>query len=463
MLLWMEWVAGVCSFVACALSFHLIVCHYTYNSVPEFQKAIVRIILMVPVYSIEAYISLLLVSPGAQAVVNALLDLYEGYVVYQFIWLLIAFLGGEAALVNQLEMTRSFPHPWPMNKIWGAVHPNRSFLHQVQRGVLQFVLVKPLTSVIALLIYLIDHDYYVEGSWRMDQGYPYLAIVDNISVSVSLYCLVLFYLATHDYLAPFAPIPKFLCVKSVVFFTFWQGMVISIVCAVGILDADGELGLSLQPFLICVEMLGFSIAHYWAFSYQEFESGHIVRAPLLQNITKILTSVDVREILTDTKHTFNPVRVDFEMHERAALTATQHGGSFGSSQKTPDSQCSQLTSPTFTGITTTLRRNSIDREADAELLLGPAAHEKPGDSKHKEPVGGFHVAERTRTRPLMGQQRAVVTAALAKTSSGSTLPGVRSPTSSTPPTEILDLLNPTTQSHLKDPLLRKDEKEETSL
>lgn len=52
--------------------------------------------------------------------------------------------------------------------------------------------------------------------------YLYITIVYNITYSVALFALFMFYLGTHDLLAPFNPLMKFVLVKSVVFFTFWQ-------------------------------------------------------------------------------------------------------------------------------------------------------------------------------------------------------------------------------------------------
>jgi Organic solute transporter Ostalpha len=44
----------------------------------------------------------------------------------------------------------------------------------------------------------------------------------NITYSMALYALLLFYLGTHELLAPFNPLIKFILVKSVIFLTFWQ-------------------------------------------------------------------------------------------------------------------------------------------------------------------------------------------------------------------------------------------------
>lgn len=38
---------------------------------------------------------------------------------------------------------------------------------------------------------------------------------------MSLYFLVLFYMVTEDHLQPYKPLPKFLCIKAIIFFSFW--------------------------------------------------------------------------------------------------------------------------------------------------------------------------------------------------------------------------------------------------
>jgi hypothetical protein len=59
--------------------------------------------------------------------------------------------------------------------------------------------------------------------YRPASGYLYITIIYNISVSLALYALFLFYHATRDLLSAYDPVWKFLTVKSVIFLSFWQG------------------------------------------------------------------------------------------------------------------------------------------------------------------------------------------------------------------------------------------------
>ena len=95
----------------------------------------------------------------------------------------------------------------------------RLFFRRVKQGVLQFVLIKPITAIVAILLNY--YGIYNEGEWSFHYGYLYISTINNTSVSVSLYYLVLFYIATEERLKPFNPFHKFLSVKAILVMSFW--------------------------------------------------------------------------------------------------------------------------------------------------------------------------------------------------------------------------------------------------
>ncbi|KAK6035026.1 hypothetical protein COOONC_27469 [Cooperia oncophora] len=95
-----------------------------------------------------------------------------------------------------------------------------------------------------ITLFLITMGKYEDGNWSADQGYLYITLVYNISISLALYGLFLFYTATRELLSPYSPVLKFLTVKSVIFLSFWQGFFIAILGATSaidpVVDANGQ-------------------------------------------------------------------------------------------------------------------------------------------------------------------------------------------------------------------------------
>ena len=89
------------------------------------------------------------------------------------------------------------------------------------------------------------------------------------------YCLVLFYMCCKEELQGLKPIPKFLCVKAVVFLTFWQSVLLAILASFDVLHGTEhytkeEVVAALQDFIVCIEMLVAAFAHHYAFSWKQF-------------------------------------------------------------------------------------------------------------------------------------------------------------------------------------------------
>jgi hypothetical protein len=161
---------------------------------------------------------------------------------------------------------------------------------------------------------------YRDGDWSPDGGYLYITMIYNISVSLALYGLILFYQATKDLLSPYDPVWKFCTVKSVIFLSFWQGVILSVFEMMSLLPEfysegqlkahSGTVSAGYQNFLICVEMFFGSIALRYAFPHQLYAEcstdGH-QRSVTMQSISSSLKeTMNPKDIMNDAIHNFHP-------------------------------------------------------------------------------------------------------------------------------------------------------------
>jgi len=275
--------AGVMVIGTLILSARLIYLHFTHWYMPGVQKYVVRIILMVPIYAVQSWLSLRF--HHARIYIDAIRDLYEAFVIASFVYYLIELLGGEEAMVSILrQKAQRDPslachlgnHTFPLSLVLEPWQLGVEFMLQCKHGVLQYVMAKAGFTILTYIFQSLGM--YGEGQFLWTSPYPYLAFFMNISVMYALYCLVKLFHAVQDelrYPIDWHPLGKFLCVKGVVFFTWWQGVLIFYLKAHGVIEDIGswtgdEVANGLIDYCICVEMVGFAIAHSFTFTYKEY-------------------------------------------------------------------------------------------------------------------------------------------------------------------------------------------------
>ncbi|KDP42025.1 hypothetical protein JCGZ_03088 [Jatropha curcas] len=285
--LWASLVGVAFVILTLALSFYLLFEHLSAYKNPEEQKFLIGVILMVPCYSVESFASL--VNPSISVDVAILRDCYESFAMYCFGRYLVACLGGEQRTIEFMERqgraSSKTPllehvsdrgvvkHPFPMNFILKPWKLGQWFYQVVKFGIVQYMLIKSLSAVLAVVLEAFG--VYCEGEFKWGCGYPYMAVVLNFSQSWALYCLVQFYTATKDELAHIKPLYKFLTFKSIVFLTWWQGVAIALLYSLGLFKSPIAQGLqlksSVQDFIICMEMFIASVVHLYVFPSKPYE------------------------------------------------------------------------------------------------------------------------------------------------------------------------------------------------
>jgi hypothetical protein len=242
----------------------------------------------------------------------------QAFTIYTFFQLLINFLGGERALIIMAHGRPPISHAWPLNHFLPKIDVSdpHTFL-AVKRGILQYAWLKPILAIVSVVMKATDT--YQEGYIGLGSGYLWTGIVYNVSVTVSLYSLAMFWVCLHDDLMPFRPVPKFLCIKLIIFASYWQGFFLSILQWLGALGSvagysPDNLAAAIQDSLICFEMPFFAIAHWYAFSWHDYADPTISAARLPVKFA-LRDSFGVLDLVEDTKMTLRGENYEYRLFD----------------------------------------------------------------------------------------------------------------------------------------------------
>ncbi|KAL5737929.1 hypothetical protein ACOSP7_030690 [Xanthoceras sorbifolium] len=243
---------------------------------PKEQKAIIIIILMAPIYAVDSFVGLIDFR-GSKAFfmfLESVKECYEALVIAKFLALLYSYLNISISknIVPDEIKGREIHHSFPMTLFQPrTTRLNHQTLKLLKIWTWQFVVIRPVCSILMITLQILGL-YYSWISWTF-------TIILNISVSLALYSLILFYHVFAKELAPHKPLAKFLCIKGIVFFCFWQGVVLDILVALKIirshhvwLDVE-HIEEALQNALVCVEMVFFSAFQQYAYSAKPYRDG----------------------------------------------------------------------------------------------------------------------------------------------------------------------------------------------
>jgi len=88
--------------------------HTEYYTRPRLQRHVIRILWMVPIYSLDAWFALRFIY--ARAYLDPIREIYEAYVIYNFYAYLMNFLEDELGMVDEhLAKKAPIPHIWPFS------------------------------------------------------------------------------------------------------------------------------------------------------------------------------------------------------------------------------------------------------------------------------------------------------------------------------------------------------------
>ncbi|KAI1299827.1 hypothetical protein EDD11_006363 [Mortierella claussenii] len=318
------WIASGCfTLVSTAISLVLIYRHLQYYTKPNQQRYIVRMLLMVPIYAITSWFSFVYVREAVYY--DKIRILYEAFVIASFFILMLQYLGDSLEEQRRVLKRHRKTERWFFPLCCLKYNPSRPhFLQYMKWGILQYVPLNVLGTILTII--LVVQGSYCESSWNPKFGHVWILLISTTSVTIATYFLIMFYFTIREDLKEYSPFYKFLAVKLVVFFSFWQAIVIEGLVYFGLIKATtywstADISVGINAILIDVEMVFFAIMHLKAFSYKPY-------VPLIQNPDlpeekrqALLQSLDNDKNDSD-KNNFNDNHKDYDNRQHKQLMAS---------------------------------------------------------------------------------------------------------------------------------------------
>ncbi|MCJ1321097.1 hypothetical protein MMC15_006441 [Xylographa vitiligo] len=277
------WLCAGFALFATLLSFYLMFQHATHYLKPWEQRHIIRILFMVPIYSVVSFLSyrFYLHSIYYQVV----RDCYDAFAIASFFALLCHYVAPD--LHAQKEYFRALkPKPWVLPLSWiqkcaggprGWARTPRSGLtwfNIIWLGVFQYCFIRVFCTIVAVGTQAAGR--YCLASLSPLFAHIWVTCIEALGVTVAMYCLIQFYVQLRFDLADHHPFIKVLSIKLVIFLVFWQTIIINFLTSSNVIKTSAKVGepdlvVGIPALLVCIEMACFSIMHLWAYPWKEYD------------------------------------------------------------------------------------------------------------------------------------------------------------------------------------------------
>ncbi|KAH8669499.1 organic solute transporter Ostalpha-domain-containing protein [Tricladium varicosporioides] len=248
-------ISGACMAFSCLVSFYLIMRHATHYSIPKEQRQVIRIIFIIPVFAVVAFLSIAFYS--AEVYLKPVEDLYEAFALSAFFYLLCAFVQ-ENDDERQAFLISS-----------GAIKQHTA----ASIAVLQF----PVVMLILLIVTEITQaaGSYCSTSNKIYFAHIWVTVITIISTVIAIMSILKFYKATKPTIDHRRPLPKLIAFKAIVFLTFIQNIIFSFLNSSGVLKPTShytfqDLSVGVPSLIISIEMVIFSLAFLYIYRTREY-------------------------------------------------------------------------------------------------------------------------------------------------------------------------------------------------
>ncbi|CCG83548.1 Predicted protein [Taphrina deformans PYCC 5710] len=378
-------ICGAFAAVNSVFAFWLITQHLRHYNKPQFQRYYVRIILMIPVYSLVSFLGYRYYEYSTYFELG--LSFYEAFVIASFFILILNMLSDQEGREKDV-LSRGKRHAAMIPLCCIHFHTDSWwFLEVVKWSILQYVVVEPLEAIAGVVLEATGH--LCPESFSFQFGHVWLTIIEFSSVTIATYVLIQFYIIIRHDIAAFKPLWKFVAIKLVIFLSFYQSMLLSALGYAGVIKAtqywtQANIEYGLNSLIITIEMFLFCFLDWFAYSYKDF----VAKAGPKRRVSMFMAAVDAfnifdlfvevgrnltwfwHAVILRKDHIRHPADTRFDIHaspeHRAELvrqeTAAVHDGRLVGELEGEEDTI-ELKNPRLTNYE---RADAYDRESDGE-------------------------------------------------------------------------------------------------
>ncbi|KIP04637.1 hypothetical protein PHLGIDRAFT_19918 [Phlebiopsis gigantea 11061_1 CR5-6] len=266
-------ISGSCALATLLISLVTVLQHCRNYTNRGEQRQILRILYMPPLYAIISFLSYRFFRDYTYY--DLIETAYESVTLSAFLLLLIEYVAATAADHDvKNAIARKDKKSMPMPFCCLRYRPTKAyFMYTVKWSVLQYVIIRPVLSIVGIIAQA-KGVLCESGSWSFKTAKAYISLFDAISITIALYGLLIFYGLTKDELKGKQPLAKFLSIKLIVMFTFYQSFVFDAlegrVIKATTYWTEANIADGLNALAICIEMVFFSSFMMYAYNWREY-------------------------------------------------------------------------------------------------------------------------------------------------------------------------------------------------
>ncbi|TVY40956.1 Transmembrane protein [Lachnellula occidentalis] len=250
-------ISGASMAIVCLVTFYLIMRHATHYSLPKEQKQVIRIVFMVPVFSLVTFLSIAF--NGSAIYIKSIEAVYEGIAFSSFFLLLCEFVreNEEDRLAFLATSGATKQHKFACIGVF-----------QLPIAMLLQLIVTDITQAVGV---------YCEESNKL--YFAKIWVCDHSQcTSLAILSVLKFYKVTKDVTKPRKPLSKLLAFKAIIGLSFLQNLVFSFLQS-SMKPTDhytyNDLTIGLPNLLLSVEMIVFALAFLYVFRAHEYYSNKV--------------------------------------------------------------------------------------------------------------------------------------------------------------------------------------------